>query len=548
MKYKKAKALAVFLAVVLCLSVTALAAKPVSVSDVQYVPLREVCNAYGVDVGWDGATRTITLSQTNPLASLRFDGQKLTNTADGTTCPAMIVNDRTFVPADLITKLLGVTCQWNDATQGYEIIWGNLAPPLSSITIKNTAVTDGNLVISGTTSIDTSKSTYIQYYIGKEYDGTITECFKCEGFYANADGTFSASIPVSGLKGAGNYEIVLEQNPNSNTILAPGHWTAFTKDASGTMYFGDITSMDEISNLAKTVGMQIAASEFTVSGTATANNAITIKKTVSGDDGVTVSGTTSIDTTKSTYIQYYVGKAYEGTVSECIACGGFNANSDGTFSYTIPVANLKGAGNYELVLEQNPSSNTILGPSHWTAFTKDPSGKVTFGDITSMGEISNLALTVGMQTASSSFTFGSAFASPNPIVITSAENVGGDIVLKGTTSIDTSKSTYIQYYVGKEYTNTLSNCVVCAGFNVNSDGSFQLTIPNSALKGNGFYTVVLEQNPNSNTILSPDNWKAFYKDAGGNTVFGSISGMKEISNLALTVGMKTAETTLEVVK
>lgn len=550
MKNKTRRLISLFVAIVICLSSSVYAAKPITVSGASYVPLREICNTLGVAVSYDNASKTINLNEAGYTVSLAFSGTTaLINNADNSVIPVKLVNDKTYVPAAVITKLTGAELNWNEATQSYEVdSWGQLPHSTSQITISSSQITGDNLVVSGKTAIDTSKSTYIQYYIGKEYDGTISECIYCAGFNTNTDGSFELTLPTSSLKGDGNYKIVLEQNPNSDTILAPSHWTAFAKDTSGNVTFGDITSMDEISNLAQTVNMQIAESEFTVGSTVTANDKITITSTNVTADAVEITGKTAIDTSKSTYIQYYVGKKYDGTVSECILCNGINAGADGTFSLSIPVTGLKGNGDYDIVLEQNPASDTILAPSHWTAFTKDTEGNVTFGDITSMGEISNLALTVGMQTAASSFTVGASPAYDKTISIISSAFENGNIVVKGKTSVDTSKSTYIQYYVGKEYANSLSNCVVCSGFNANTDGSFELTIPYDSLKGNGTYTVVLEQNPNSDKILAANYWKAFYKDESGTVVFGSISSMKEISNLALTVGMKTAETTLIVAK
>jgi hypothetical protein len=391
---KSAKIAAIFLAVALLFSTSAYAARPVSASGTDYVPLREVCNTLGIGVGWDGATRTISLDDYGKTISLEYSGtDSLVNDSDGSSMAAKLVNDKTFVPKATLSQLLGATFEWNAATQSYEVTsWGSIPQTKSSIAITSAQVTGDNLVVKGTTAIDTAKSTYIQYYIGKDFSGTVPVCFACAGFNANKDGTFELSVPTANLKGYGDYEIVLEQNPASDTIIAPSHWQAFTKDDKGNVTtFGDITSMDEISNLALTVGMQTAGATFKYGTAAPANNAITITDTAVSADSVVITGKTTIDTVKSTYIQYYIGKEYDGTLSECVACSGFNAKSDGTFILTVPADSLRGSGDYTLVLEQNPASDKIVAPSHWVAFSKDASGTVTFGDITSMGEISNLA-------------------------------------------------------------------------------------------------------------------------------------------------------------
>lgn len=406
------------------------------------------------------------------------------------------------------------------------------------LAITSTKVSDGNVYITGTTKINPEKSTYIQYYVGKKYQNTLTTCILCNGFNADKEGHFQLTLPVKSLKGPGSYQIVLEQNPVSNAILPANHWQAFKKDEKG-VQFGDITSMGEISNLALTVGMKIAETEVNIDGNALTNDAIKISNINTTNDGIVVEGTTNIDPQKSKYIQYYVGKNYPETISECIYCNGFNVDNTGKFKAEIPKNLLKGDGNYQIVLEQNPNSNTILPPKHWQAIQKDAKG-VQFGDITSMGEISNLALAVGMQTSSKEFTIGTPKETKSVLSIASTKVENGNVVIKGTTKISKEKSTYIQYYIGKEYENTLSNCMVCDGIKADNNGNFELTIPVEKLRGNGKYKIVFEQNPNSNSIIEPNHWKAIYKD-GQDVKFGDISAMGEISNLALIVGMDIVE-------
>jgi hypothetical protein len=204
------------------------------------------------------------------------------------------------------------------------------------------------------------------------------------------------------LKGNGRYEIVLEQNPRGNTILPPKHWIAFRKTEGGIL-FGDITSMGEISNLALTVGMEIARTEITLGEEDRTALKIRITDIRQTDDHVVVSGTSTVDRSKSTYIQYYIGKHYPGTLTNCIVSDGFNVSPDGAFDLKIPISSLRGAGNYEIALEQNPNSDTILPPEHWVAFRKTEAG-IVFGDISAMGEIANLALTVGMELVRGTFS------------------------------------------------------------------------------------------------------------------------------------------------
>jgi len=297
--------------------------------------------------------------------------------------------------------------------------------------------------------------------------------------------------------------------------------------------------MNRIKNLAICFFFSAAMFLFTTSPSLADTDALRIESATADGQKVVIVGTTSIPPETSTYIQYYVGKLYDGTLSTCIYADGFHAGADGGFTLEIPVNVLKGNGRYEIVLEQNPRGNTILPPEHWTAFRKN-GGKIAFGDITSMGEISNLALTVGMTIARTEVTVGMEGPDEQKIHITDIRQMDENIIVRGTSDVDPSKSTYIQYYIGKHYPGTLTNCILSDGFHAAGDGSFELKLPVSALRGPGQYEIALEQNPKGNSILPPEHWIAFRKTEGG-IVFGDISAMGEIANLALTVGMELTQ-------
>jgi hypothetical protein len=271
-----------------------------------------------------------------------------------------------------------------------------------AIRIESAVVLEESIQISGVTSIPPKISNYIQYYVGKVYPDTISNCIHADGFNVDNHGKFIVEIPFEKLKGEGRYRIVLEQNPTRNAILPPEHWVAFRK-VDGKIIFGEISSMGEIANLALTVGMEIDSVEVVVGDDARPESKIKISSVLQMGDHVVVSGGSTVDLSKSTYIQYYVGKLYPGTLSCCILSEGFQVSDDGTFEMKLPVSSLKGAGRYEIALEQNPNANAILAPEHWIAFKKTDKGFV-FGDISSMGEISNLALTVGMELANATFS------------------------------------------------------------------------------------------------------------------------------------------------
>jgi hypothetical protein len=96
---------------------------PVIVDGRTLMPVRFMAYALGADVGWNEATREV---------SLTLNGQTLTFPVDGTITPAlaalgmdvppMIIDGRTMVPLRFISEFFGAIVTWDDATRTIEII------------------------------------------------------------------------------------------------------------------------------------------------------------------------------------------------------------------------------------------------------------------------------------------------------------------------------------------------------------------------------------------------------------------------------------------
>ncbi len=87
------------------------------------VPLRAVFEKLGMTVNWDGETSTvfavsdekiIMLQIGNPRAFVNSEAMELET-------PAMILNDRTLVPASFIENALGVKAVWHASAETLEI-------------------------------------------------------------------------------------------------------------------------------------------------------------------------------------------------------------------------------------------------------------------------------------------------------------------------------------------------------------------------------------------------------------------------------------------
>jgi hypothetical protein len=96
---------------------------PVIVDGRTLMPVRFMAYALGADVGWNEATREV---------SLTLNGQTLTFPVDGTITPAlaalgmdvppMIIDGRTMVPLRFISEFFGAVVTWDDATRTIEVI------------------------------------------------------------------------------------------------------------------------------------------------------------------------------------------------------------------------------------------------------------------------------------------------------------------------------------------------------------------------------------------------------------------------------------------
>ncbi len=84
------------------------------------VPLRFISEALGIDVDWDGETRTVTVGEGDMQMKLVIDSDKITK-ADGSTVtiesPAVIKDSRTMVPVRAIAELSGADVDWNPETR-----------------------------------------------------------------------------------------------------------------------------------------------------------------------------------------------------------------------------------------------------------------------------------------------------------------------------------------------------------------------------------------------------------------------------------------------
>ena len=83
------------------------------------VPLRAIFEALGASVEWDQATKTVTSAMDDTTVKLTIGDNNLYKNGEAVTLdvPAQIINSRTMVPARAIAEAYGVDVQWDSATR-----------------------------------------------------------------------------------------------------------------------------------------------------------------------------------------------------------------------------------------------------------------------------------------------------------------------------------------------------------------------------------------------------------------------------------------------
>lgn len=87
------------------------------------LPVGEIFKALGLEVGWDGATKTVTGSNSEVIIKLQIDRVIATVNGKEVTLdvPATVIDGRTMVPAKFVAEATGATVGWDSATKTVSI-------------------------------------------------------------------------------------------------------------------------------------------------------------------------------------------------------------------------------------------------------------------------------------------------------------------------------------------------------------------------------------------------------------------------------------------
>ena len=83
------------------------------------VPVRAIFESLGLEVSWDGTTRTVTGENKDTLIKLQIDDVRATVNGKVVILdvPAVIINERTMVPAKFIGQATGAKVSWDENTK-----------------------------------------------------------------------------------------------------------------------------------------------------------------------------------------------------------------------------------------------------------------------------------------------------------------------------------------------------------------------------------------------------------------------------------------------
>lgn len=237
--------------------------KPVVVDGRTLIPLRGVFDNMGYEIGWNGETKTVTLSKASDTITINI-GEScyyLNGTSYSIDVPAQIINGSTMLPLRAIGDASGCEVLWDAETKMATLINAeteNVNPIEGTVYTNDQSEAD---FINELTNINTQFNSTAYEFI--DYFGEINK----SGINSMEE-LKAASVKVEQMKSAADTAI-----SRLNALQAPGKYSALKtvsieymqsiSDLAGAISDvanGKITA-DEFNNKLNTIGTQLALKE-----------------------------------------------------------------------------------------------------------------------------------------------------------------------------------------------------------------------------------------------------------------------------------------------
>ena len=185
---------------------------PQIINDRTLVPLRAIFEALGADVEWDEDTRTVTAEKDGTVLSLAIDSYVMTvgERMVELDSPAVIIDDRTLVPARAVSESFGADVEWDEDTRTV-IITTDGSEPTAAPTIIPTASPQPAPIQTAVPETSGTEEPLIEYDSASEQNVAFMRGFEILSAEKNENGDYDISYTLRTFKeGSGDVIVMFD--------------------------------------------------------------------------------------------------------------------------------------------------------------------------------------------------------------------------------------------------------------------------------------------------------------------------------------------------
>jgi plastocyanin len=120
-----------------------------------FVPYRAFAETIGAEVGWDGGTQTVTVTKDGSTIKLKIGSATATVNGRETAMPAaaQLIDSSTFVPVRFLSENFGIAVGYDDATRTVSLTTGGEAKHAYTIEISDFSFSPGELTVEAGSTV-----------------------------------------------------------------------------------------------------------------------------------------------------------------------------------------------------------------------------------------------------------------------------------------------------------------------------------------------------------------------------------------------------------